>query len=188
MGSICSRSKHFNTAAFEAARIRVLAGKGKALVIVHPLFSESFSSDESIERTAPYLFRQIMGKDYDQYMSRLGRAIKSTSMLPIVLAEKNSYEKARSWLNGMGSDKHIFMAGTISKDPTPEFSFDTVLSPWSILAEALKELGVSKVFLAGELAYSNNSGNTGCVFFARQYLSPYFPVKVLSRLTFPGIY
>jgi hypothetical protein len=171
-----------------ALRSQALAAKGKAMLVVHPLSSESFSSDESLERTDPWLFRQIMAKDFDAYAARLGRVLKTTSMVPFVLSGENTYDKASGWLNGMRLDKHIFIAETDSKDPTPLFSFYSEMSPWDVLAGMMKDVGISNVFIAGELAYFKNDKNVGCVFSVREQLSPHIPVKILHHLTFPGIY
>ena len=186
--SICSRSRHFNSAALKAARFQALASKGRAMLVVHPLFTEGFSADESLDRTDPCLFRQIMAKDYNTYVANLRRVIKTTTMVPFVLAGENSYDIASGWLNGMTLNKHVYMAETGSKDPTPIFSFDSVLSPWYVLADMMKDIGILNVFLAGELAYIEKAENKGCVFSVQQQLSPYIPAKILPHLTFPGIY
>jgi len=158
------------------------------MLLVHPLFSECFSADESLERTDPYLFRQIMVKDYDEYAGHLGRFIKATKMMPFVLSGENSYVKASGWLNRIILNKDVYMAESGSKDPTPIFSFDSVLSPWYVLADMMKDIGILNVFLAGELAYIEKAENKGCVFSVQQQLSPYIPAKILPHLTFPGIY
>ena len=188
MESLFKRSKFFDRNALISAQAQARAANGKMLIIPHLKSAESYSADESLERTDPNLFRQIMPKDYDSYINRLGKTIRNTPMLTLVLAEEGSYDKAAGWLNGMYLNKHIFMSSTIPKDPTPVFSFETIWSTWHLLAEKMKDLGISKVYLAGELAFYKNSGKTGCVYFALDYLKDYFPVKVLPRLTFPGIY
>jgi len=186
--SICSRSRHFDAGVLKAARSQGLAAKGRAMLLVHPLFSEYISADESLETRQHNLFRQIAAKDFDAHVIRLGRILKTTTMVPFVLADENSYDKASGWLNGMNLNKHVYMAETGSKDPTPIFSFDSAMSPWYVLAGMMKDIGISRVFLAGELAYIEKGENKGCVFSVQEQLSPHIPVKVLHRLTFPGIY
>ena len=186
--TICSRSRNFNSAALKAARSQALASKGRAMLVVHPFFTQRFSADESLEMTDPNLFRQIMAKDYDAYVRHLGSVLKTTTMVPFVLSGENLYDKVSGWLNGMNLNKNVYMASTISNDPTPIFSFSSVMSPWYFLARTMKDIGISSVFLAGELAYIRKGKNEGCVFSVFQELSPHIPVKVIHHLTFPGLY
>jgi hypothetical protein len=186
--TICSRSRNFNSAALKAARSQALASKGRAMLVVHPFFTQRFSADESLEMTDPNLFRQIMAKDYDAYVRHLGSVLKTTTMVPFVLSGENLYDKVSGWLNGMTLNKNVYMAGTISNDPTPIFSFDSVMTKWHFLARTMKDIGISSVFIAGEMAYWQKDENVGCVFAAHEELSPHLPVKILHHLTFPGIY
>ena len=186
--TICSRSKHFEPAVLKAARSQALAAKGKAMVVVHPFFTEYLSADESLERTHPVLFRQIAAKDFDAHVSRLGSVLKTTTMVPFVLGGENTYDRASGWLNGMMLNKHVYMAGTKSNNPTPLFSFGTNVLPWHYFARTMRDIGISNIFLAGEMAYFENNENLGCVFSTYRLLSLHFPVKILHHLTYPGIY
>jgi hypothetical protein len=172
----------------KAAKAQGRASNGRAMLIIHPFFTNSKGIDEK----EPYLFRQSMLKDYDAYVDRLGRCLKSAKMLPFVLVGEKLHDKAFGWLNGLGLDRNVFIQCTVKEnDPTPGFGFADRSFSWRILAETLQEMEISKVFLTGELAYYEKAKEkAGCVYIVQRELWPFFPgrVQVLRYLTFPGLY
>jgi hypothetical protein len=175
-----------------AAKAQGSASNGRAMLIIHPFFTKDLGIDYFIDEKDPYLFRQIMLKDYDAYVNRLGRCLKSAKMLPFVLVGKKLHDEVFGWLNRLGLDKNVFIQQTVkNNDPTPGFGFADRSYSWRILAETLQDMEISKVFLTGELAYYIRGKETmGCVYIAQDELWPYFQdrIKVLRYLTFPGLY
>lgn len=190
--TVCRRSRDFDAGILNAAKAQGRASNGRALLVVHPRFAEPLLTDPILERTDPYLFQQIMLKDYDAYFDLLGKCIKSVKMLPFVLAGSKSFDTVHGWLSGLGLNKNVFIQSTVKEyDPTPSFGFAGKKYSWRILAETLQEMEINKVFLTGELAYYTRGKETmGCVYITQNELWPYFQdrIKVLRYLTFPGLF
>jgi len=115
--------------------------KGSALIIVHPLFTQSVPTDLDLERRDPILFSQILLNDYDSYKNNLELCIKSTTWPVIVLAGERSYDNTIDWLKSLQLKKMFSFFPPAPGIPPPNWILETIAPRGKYLPIFLKLRG-----------------------------------------------
>jgi len=153
----------------------------------------------------PVHFKPILPAAYDSfveyvlkpetYMSFLTRFEKFTEDVGgprFVFVRESKLKYTKDWLSGLNiSVPHVLIA-TEELRPTPKlWERNDAPAAWSWFVAFARGLGVSKISIIGETAYTYNNGlrmeRGGCVFIAQSFLLGKFDVEVIHELTYPNI-
>jgi len=173
----------------------IMKSHGRALGIVHPLWCEKNwykegAMSENYDTVAP-----VSRDNYNSYLNRLSKRIANEN--GVIFLFSSNMKSALNWVAGIKTGASFVMIKTTSFGPTPYLPKHTTRADrWKTLALTLRNLGVTKLTLAGELDIKvMGSGGVynavsekknGCVNIAFDNLSPFLEVKKAASLTFPG--
>ncbi|MFA5840451.1 MAG: hypothetical protein WC890_07410 [Candidatus Margulisiibacteriota bacterium] len=182
--------------------------KGQALVLIHPCFSrhEIYSPSTSFdqEEEEMQLVRQVIATQvqelaYKHYLQRVNNRI-ARMPLPLFLFIENARLIRPSGLEETVSELLPLPEATVIiptwcrcpaplwEEPEAEYgSLTQQKADWKILVGLLREIGITKLSLFGELGYMFNREHIGCVYDAEEQLGEHFKVEVNKPLVFPEI-
>lgn len=199
------RSKDFNKRVFARTRKSILDNAGNALLLMHPLSTRKHLKTPQELSFNNFLQQKINQISYDQYIANLENHIKGNQSLPIFIfyrAEDRSL--TFKWLKNNPTGNLFIAIKSESGDAVPIIPHSEDVPAWRIFAGQILSLGVSRLQIAGELAYQtgedNEKENLGCVYYAcdklNEYLGPsnfmaspkpLFELSILNNLTYPNI-
>ena len=189
--------KKFNPAMHAYVREGVNRSGGSATVLIHPFYCESYlpKIDDLFENYI--LCKRITSLDYSSYISRLEGFLKRSDRPVFLLSQEMDVKKLGKWMLRLNIPAPVIIVKTEYHSPAPIFDgqeasrviknqFDTneAFKPFVSL---LKDVGVSRGFLAGEYHYTENSVPYGCVPATLTALSPFLSVEMIDGLTFPNL-
>jgi len=170
---------------------------GKALGIVHPLWCENLwykksPLNENYDTVAP-----VSRVTYNSYLDRLKRRVSKENGVIFLFAI--SERSAVNWVRRLHTNASFILIETAKRSPVPRFpEHVTRALRWKTLAFNLKNLGVTKLKLAGETDlqrlpivcedYKTMERASGCINIAYDSLKSFLTVDKVKSLTFPNVY
>lgn len=197
------KNNKFNKKALLDVRASVANNSYAALLLVQPLSSKKYlRTPERLSRNK-LLQEQIDYVHYADYIAKLTNHITHNPNLPVfALYQKEDLSPTKTWITTLNSDNVIIPVPSEAGDavPTIPHAFNLIPS-WRILAGQVLSLGISELFIAGELAYeigeNEKKEQIGAVYRAYdslyEYFSPgnftssEFKLAIISSLTYPNI-
>ncbi|MFH1684340.1 MAG: hypothetical protein ABIA67_05620 [Candidatus Margulisiibacteriota bacterium] len=182
------------------AKAAVAAANNRAVAAVHPYFAgmHIFGADGQIRDWAEYgwLYGHTSFKHYGQHI-RLFNQYLANSPLPLLLFVEQGYHRGT-----LDLVKQLKVSSPLAISITTEpFNDRPVLNwspndghPWKTLAGILKNIGIEKVYLMGELGYQLDKVDRtyleveGCAFGVGRGLKAHgFSVRYLRHMIFPNV-
>ena len=173
----------------------IMKSRGRALGIVHPLWCEkNWYKKEPLSENYD-TFAPVSRDIYNSYLDRLKNRVSKEN--GIIFLFSSNMTSALNWVRGINTGASFVMIKTTSFGPTPDLpKHATRADRWKTLVFTLRNLGVTKLALAGEVDLKDMASGgiynkvfekkAGCVNIAFDNLAPFLEVEKAASLTFPG--
>lgn len=183
--SLSVRSRSYNSGPAETFRNGLKANEGKLLCVVHPLYlTEKIAIPERVTGNV-FLQEKVSVDSYRQYVSRLGKFLRTCGLPAFVFVSEVKAEEVTKWLDGLGIGSPLVFVKTEADNSTPNVGKG--MFPWKWLSKIITGIGGKSLLFAGELGYQVNGDFYGCVYDAKYALSN-FPSQPPQDLIYPNVW
>lgn len=141
--------------------------------------------------------QSISREKYDTFIAHIERRISKEKGIIFLFAYNT--KSALEWVRTLDTKATFVLIGTVKSNPVPSFPFHVTRElRWQMLALTMRNMGVSRLELAGEtdltvVTNSDIDGSitkipNGCVNIAYDSLKSFLTVDKVKSLTFPNVY